>query len=71
MIRKRPFTWIGVVAAVALGTVALPQTSAAQSVKDTSQQILDLLRSWGEVTRSWSAALPAAERFVVLACVQQ
>lgn len=64
---KRTFTLCGFILMVGLGTLVVPQPSAAQSVKDYSQQVLELLRSFGDVTRSWSAALPAEQRFTVLA----
>ena len=39
----------------------------AQSSRDPLEQIFSLLMSFGDVSTSWSRALPAADRFVVLA----
>ena len=46
--------------------IALPYSAGAQSPKDRLDQVLALLTSFGDVSSSWSRALPAAERFKVL-----
>ena len=58
---------IVVVITLSLGAIALPHAAGAQSPKDQFEQILTLLMSLGDVSTSWSRALPADERFVVLA----
>lgn len=47
------------------GAFALP--AGAQGSKDRFAEILNALRSFGDVSTSWSRALPAADRFEVLA----
>jgi len=47
------------------GAFALPV--AARGSKDRFDEILNALRSFGDVSTSWSRALPAADRFAVLA----
>lgn len=54
-----------VLAVLTVGVLALPV--GAQSQKDLLEQILGVLRSFGDVSTSWSRALPAADRFAVLA----
>ena len=49
-----------------LGVIALPQSLQAQMPADRFQQILNMLKTFGDVSASWSRALPANERFVVL-----
>ena len=55
------------VAALILTAAAFAMPVGAQSSKDRLEQIFSLLMSYGDVSTSWSRALPAAERFVVLA----
>ena len=64
MIRKKTSI---IVAAVILTVGAFTMPVGAQSTKDRVDQILSLLLSFGDVSTSWSRALPAADRFVVLA----
>lgn len=52
---------------VGLGAFALPNAVKAQGPGDRLQQIVNLLMSFGDVSTSWSRALPTPERFVVLA----
>ena len=62
--RKTPVT-IVLVTLLTVGALALPV--GAQSQRDRLDQILSVLRSFGDVSTSWSRVLPVAERFVVLA----
>lgn len=57
---------LGVVGVLGLGMVSMPLAAEAQG-GNPLQRVLDVLHSFGDVSRSWSAALPASERFVVLA----
>ena len=63
MIPRKKFVAI-VLVILTVGALALPV--GAQSQKDRLEQILGALRSFGDVSTSWSRALPAADRFVVL-----
>lgn len=56
-----------IVAAVIMTVGAFTMPVGAQSAKDRVDQVLNLLLSYGDVSTSWSRALPAADRFVVLA----
>jgi hypothetical protein len=58
---------IAVVVILSLGAIALPHAAGDQSPGDRFQQILTRLMSLGDVSTSWSRALPADERFAVLA----
>ena len=62
--RKTSVTILLVILLIA-GAFALPV--GARGTKDRFDEILNALRSFGDVSTSWSRALPAADRFVVLA----
>jgi len=62
--RQKSITFL-LIALLTVGGFALPV--GAQSPKDRLDQIVSLLKSFGDVSTSWSRALPAADRFVVLA----
>ena len=62
--RKTSFT-IVLAIVLTVGAFALPV--GAQSSKDRLDHILNVLLSFGDVSTSWSRALPVADRFVVLA----
>jgi hypothetical protein len=64
MIRRKPSI---IVAALVLTAGAFAVPVGAQSSRDRLEQIFSLLMSFGDVSTSWSRALPAADRFVVLA----
>jgi Protein of unknown function (DUF1566) len=66
MIRRRTLALFGLVFMIALAVGADPRAQAGQLPKDALQRILDLVRSFGDVSTSWSRALPSDERFVVL-----
>lgn len=66
MIRRKMVALLALVAVAGLGVLSVPRTAAGQNTKTAFQQILELLQSFGDVSRSWSAALPVGERFVVL-----
>ena len=61
----RKISAIVVLLILSLAAMTLPV--GAQSSKDRLEQILTLLTSLGDVSASWSRALPASDRFVVLA----
>jgi Protein of unknown function (DUF1566) len=65
MARRKTIASIGCVVVIWLAAVSIPAPAAGQT-KDTLQRILDLLQSFGDVSRSWSTALPSEQRFVVL-----
>ena len=65
MIPRKTSISIALVIILTVGAFALPV--GAQPAKDRIEQIYGLLRSLGDVSASWSRALPAADRFVVLA----
>jgi len=66
VIRRKTLTGLGLVAILGLGMTAVPG-AAPDNGSSPLQRVLDVLNSFGDVSRSWSAALPASERFVVLA----
>lgn len=66
MIRKRTFAVLGLVAVVAFGVGVTGRVEARESFSPV-QTILAILQSFGDVSPSWSRALPPSERFVVLA----
>ena len=66
MMKRKMFAALGLVVIVGAGVISVPRTAAGQTSVSPVQRILDLLQSYGDVSRSWSAALPSAERFVVL-----
>jgi hypothetical protein len=51
---------------VCLGVASFPRDAAGQAAATPLQTLLELVTSFGDVSRSWSAALPSAQRFVVL-----
>lgn len=55
-----------IVVIAALG-MTLPALAKAQATAPPFEQILNRLSSWGDLAHSWSVALPVAERYVVLA----
>ena len=65
MIPRRTSVAIVLAILFTVGAFALPV--GAQSQKDRLDQILGVLLSFGDVSTSWSRALPVADRFVVLA----
>ena len=65
MIPRKPSVIVVVLILIG-GAIALPYSAGAQSPKDRLDQILTLLTSFGDVSSSWSRALPADKRFVVL-----
>jgi hypothetical protein len=66
MTRRNTFVTLGVALFVCLISIALPQRVGAQSPITPIHQVLNLLQSFGDVSHSWSAALPADQRFVEL-----
>jgi len=58
---------VSIVSVILLIAAAFVLPVGAESPKASLEQILDLLRSFGDVSTSWSRALPAADRFEVLA----
>jgi hypothetical protein len=67
MIRRKVLASLGLAVVVALAVASVPRAAEGQTSGGALQRILDLLTSFGDVSRSWSAALPVDERFVVLA----
>lgn len=65
MIPRKTSVSIVLVVLLVAGAFALPV--GAQGSKDRLDQILSVLKSFGDVSTSWSRALPVADRFVVLA----
>ena len=66
MIPKKTSTFV-VLLIAGLGAFALPHSARSEPLADRFQQILIQLKSFGDVSASWSRALPVNERFVVLA----
>jgi hypothetical protein len=66
MSRRKLFVALNLVLVVGLVSISLPRPAGAQVTATPLQLILNLLSS-GEISHSWSSALPAAERFVELA----
>jgi len=66
MFERKTFGVLGLMVFLGLGIVSVPRTAEGQGSAPL-QRVLDVLHSFGDLTRSWSAALPASERFVVLA----
>lgn len=66
MVRRNVAAVIGLGLVVGVVVASVPRPAAAQNSSNPLQQVLNVLASFGDVTRSWSAALPANQRFVVL-----
>jgi len=65
MTSRKTFVILNIVV-VAFVWLSLPGSVKAQVTAPPFQAIVDLLRSFGDVTHSWSVALDPAERYAVL-----